>query len=140
MIFFAVTLVAARRLAFTHSGAVAMAMEGSSPALNLFQLLRMLEIPWMEPASYICLGTFVLSFFYFRVYLMGRVVLGLGTLRALQPEAIRLSHVPAWEADAVLALWCAGWLLQLYWAVLIVLKIVRIARRFGHGAHRQVDK
>jgi len=46
--FFAVTLTLARRVGLPQSGLVAMAMEASSPALNLMNLLRQLEGPLRE--------------------------------------------------------------------------------------------
>ncbi len=122
--FFGVTIVLARRSALPHSGLWAMAMEGSSPALNAMNLLRQLDGSLAEKSTMLCFLIFVISFFALRCVLFGRVVLRTCYLRLLAPDGFPV-HVPAWEIDVVVVLWLAGWLLQLYWLHAIYKKVKR---------------
>lgn len=118
------TIVLARRSALPHSGLWAMAMEGSSPALNAMNMLRQLDGPLAEQGSLLCFALFIVSFFALRCVLFGKVVLRTCYLRLFAPDGFPL-HVPAWELDVVVMLWLAGWLLQLYWLRAILKKVQR---------------
>jgi len=122
--FFGVTIVLARRSALPHSGLWAMAMEGSSPALNAMNLLRQLDGSLAEQGAMACFLIFIILFFALRCVLFGRVVLRTCYLRVMAPDGFPL-HVPAWEIDVVVVLWLAGWLLQLYWLRAIIKKVQR---------------
>jgi len=66
----------------------------------------------------------VLSFALLRGLMFGRAVCRVMYLRLFAVDGFPM-HVPGWEIDAVCLLWLAGWLLQLHWLRLIVLKIIR---------------
>lgn len=126
--FAGVTIVLARRSALPHSGLVAMAMEGSSPALNLMSIVRQIDEPNCQAAQYVCFGVFFVLFMALRVALFGSAVVRTVELRLLHAAAFP-PHVPAWELDLVVMLWVAGWMLQLYWACSIIRKLARTLRK-----------
>lgn len=128
VLFFGVSLVGGRRLAFSHSGIVAMAMEGSSPFLNVASVARLLDTPAAARVTLPIFLCFSILFFWLRVWAFGHAALFTLRMRLLQPEAFP-AHVPLWESTVVVALWVAGWALQLYWAALIVKKAARQAQR-----------
>merc|ERR1719506_3631920 len=101
-------------------------MEGSSPFLNVASVARLLDTP---AAARVTLPIF----FWLRVWAFGHAALFTLRMRLLQPEAFP-AHVPLWESTVVVALWVAGWALQLYWAALIVKKAARQAQR-ASGQH-----
>lgn len=122
--FLLVTIVLARRSAMGYSGLVAMAMEGSSPALNAMNICRQLDGPAAESAALALFVLFAVLFVLLRCLLFGKAVLRVAFLRFFAPEGFPM-HVPGWEIDAVVLLWMAGWMLQLHWCRLIVLKVKR---------------
>ena len=122
--FFGVTLVLARESALPRSGTIAMAMEASSPALNAMNLLRQLDSPRMQSMSMAAFLLFLLLFCTLRIVFFGHVVLRTCYLRLFSPDGFPL-HVATWKTDAVVILWLAGWLLQLYWMLAIFKKILR---------------
>ena len=122
--FFGVTIVLARRSALPYSGLWAMAMEFSSPALNAMNLVRQLDGSIAEKSTLLCFAIFALSFYALRCVLFGKAVIRTCYLRMFAPDGFPV-HVPAWEVDAVVLLWLAGWLLQLKWGVDIYKKVKR---------------
>ena len=111
LIFLFVTLVLARRSAMAHSGLVAMAMEGSSPALNLMNTCRELDGQTAEKVTFAAFIVFSLLFVLLRCVNFGRAVVHVLYLRFTSPDGFP-RHVPGWEIDLVVLMWLFGWLLQ----------------------------
>lgn len=72
--FLGVTVVLARRSAMCESGLMAMAMEGSSPFLNLMNVTRQLDGTIPQTLTMLLFVAFFLSFLYLRCYLFGKAV------------------------------------------------------------------
>jgi len=136
--FFCVTIVLARRSGMGESGLVAMAMEGSSPALNAMNIARQLDGPIAETLTLGLLAVFVLSFALLRGLMFGKAVVRVVFLRLASPDGFPM-HVSGWEIDAVVLLWLAGWLLQLHWLRLIVLKIIRKLKKGDKKGDKKKD-
>lgn len=109
--FLCVTVVLARRSAMGYSGLVAMAMEGSSPALNAMNICRQLDGKLAESVTIVLFAAFAVLFALLRCLLFGKAVVRVAFLRFFAPDGFPM-HVPGWEIDAVVLLWMAGWMLQ----------------------------
>ena len=109
--FLCVTVVLARRSAMGYSGLVAMAMEGSSPALNAMNICRQLDGKLAESVTIVLFAAFAVLFALLRCLLFGKAVVRVAFLRFFAPDGFPM-HVPGWEIDAVVLLWMAGRMLQ----------------------------